>query len=192
MDCTICLKPLLEMRLCGVLALCIFSVTCLEITENRVKLDIKYRREDWWEHATFYQIYPRSFKDSNGDGIGDLQGIISKIDFLKEAGISAIWLSPIFKSPQVDQGYDISDYKDVDPDYGTLNDLKELLEKAHKRDIKVILDFVPNHTSDQHVWFKYSVAGAGDYTDFYIWSDGKVIDGHRAPPNNWISNFKVD
>lgn len=145
---------------------------------------------DWWKHASFYQIYPRSFKDSNNDGIGDLQGIIEKLDLFTDAAVDAVWLSPIFRSPQVDQGYDISDYRDVDPDYGTMDDLKELISKAHAKKIKVILDFVPNHTSDQHQWFIDSVNGVEEYRDYYVWANAKVDDdGNRVPPNNWVNIF---
>ncbi|KAJ8919510.1 hypothetical protein NQ315_002131 [Exocentrus adspersus] len=145
---------------------------------------------DWWKTAVFYQIYPRSFMDSDGDGIGDIQGIIQKLHHLQDAGITATWLSPIFSSPQVDQGYDISDYRNVDPDYGTLEDLKQLLDKAKELGIKLILDFVPNHTSDQHEWFKKSVAKEEGYEDFYVWHDGNVVNGTRQPPNNWLSEFQ--
>ena len=107
----------------------------------------------WWQTAVFYQIYPRSFADGNGDGIGDFKGMISKLDYLKDLGIDAIWLSPHFPSPQFDCGYDISDYIDVDPEYGTLEEFKLFLKEAHKRGIRVILDLVLNHTSDQHPWF---------------------------------------
>ncbi|EFA02637.1 Maltase A1-like Protein [Tribolium castaneum] len=158
---------------------------------NAATLNKQVRSLDWWQHASFYQIYPRSFKDSNNDGIGDLQGIIEKLDHFTDAVVDAVWLSPIFKSPQVDQGYDISDYRDVDPDYGTMDDLKELIQKAHAKKIKVILDFVPNHTSDKHQWFIDSVNGVEEYRDYYVWANAKVDDdGNRVPPNNWISNFK--
>ncbi|CAG9762462.1 unnamed protein product [Ceutorhynchus assimilis] len=142
--------------------------------------------DGWWKNAIFYQIYPRSFMDSDGDGYGDLQGIISKLDHLKDMGIDAAWLSPIYPSPGVDQGYDISDYRDVDPMFGNLSDLKELIEKAHELGIKIIMDFVPNHTSDKHDWFLQSVAKNDTFADFYIWKDGGT-DG--VPPNNWISIF---
>lgn len=141
--------------------------------------------QDWWKHAVFYQIYPRSFKDSDGDGIGDLQGIISKLDHLKDAGITATWLSPIYKSPQVDQGYDISDFRDIAEEYGTLDDFKQLVEKAHDQGIKIIMDFVPNHSSDMHDWFQRSEAGEQPYSDFYVWKD--AVDS--GPPNNWVSSI---
>ncbi|XP_030763759.1 maltase 1-like [Sitophilus oryzae] len=143
---------------------------------------------DWWKSSVIYQIYPRSFKDSDNDGIGDLQGIISKIDYFVELGVDAIWLSPIYKSPMVDAGYDISDYRSIAPEYGNLSDFKELLEAAHKNGLKLILDFVPNHTSNLHEWFNKSVAREEGYEDYYLWNDGYVDDdGVRQPPNNWLS-----
>lgn len=134
----------------------------------------------------FYQIYPRSFKDSDGDGIGDLQGIISKLDHLKDAGITGTWLSPIFTSPQVDMGYDISDYRDVHYEYGTMEDLEQLIEKAHELGIKVIMDFVPNHSSNEHEWFLKSENLTEGYEDYYVWRDGADNDDQK-PPNNWVS-----
>ncbi|XP_023311175.1 maltase A1-like [Anoplophora glabripennis] len=171
----------------------ILAVTSISAVKNGAKCIL--RDEDspntnWWKTAAFYQIYPRPFMDSDGDGIGDLQGIIQKLPHLQDAGVTATWLSPIFKSPQVDQGYDISDYRDIDPDYGTLDDLKELLKMAKEFGIRIILDFVPNHTSDQHGWFQKSVAKEEGYEDFYVWHDGKVVDGTRVPPNNWVSKFR--
>lgn len=133
--------------------------------------------QDWWKHAVFYQVYPRSFKDSDGDGIGDIKGIISKVNHFKDAGVDAIWLSPIYKSPQVDQGYDVSDFKAIDEQYGTMEDFKELLEKAHDLGIKVIMDFIPNHSSNQHEWFIKSEDGEEEYKDYYVWRD---------KPNNWV------
>ena len=144
----------------------------------------------WWKEAVIYQIYPRSFADSNGDGIGDLQGIIDKLDYLKGSpdslGVDAIWLSPIYPSPMVDFGYDISDYEDIDPVFGDLKTFKNLLKEAHKRDIKVIMDLVINHTSDKHPWFIESRSSKKNKKrDWYIWHD--AIDG--KPPNNWMAAF---
>ncbi len=139
----------------------------------------------WARKAVVYQIYPRSFKDTNKDGIGDLQGIIEKLDYLQYLGINAIWLSPIYKSPMADNGYDIADYCDIDPIFGSLSDFDRLIEGAHKRNIKVMLDFVPNHTSNQHRWFKESASSkVNPKRDWYIWKDPKE-DG--STPNNWIS-----
>jgi alpha-glucosidase len=140
----------------------------------------------WWEEVTFYQIYPRSFADANGDGIGDIRGIINKLDYLQWLGVGAIWLSPHYPSPQIDVGYDVSDYTDVNPEYGTLNDFKELLAEAHRRDMKLIIDFVLNHSSDQHKWFLESKSSRDNpKRDWYVWRDGK--DGQ--PPNNWEAIF---
>ncbi len=133
-----------------------------------------------------YQIYPRSFKDSNGDGIGDLKGITSKLDYIAELGVDAIWLSPIYRSPMKDFGYDVSDYYDIDPVFGSMEDFDELLQKAHEKGIKVILDMVINHTSDQHPWFKESRSSrTNPKADWYIWVDGE----RGTPPNNWQSYF---
>ncbi len=141
----------------------------------------------WWQHAVFYEIYPRSFADSNNDGIGDLNGIASKLDYLKELGVDAIWISPCFPSPQVDFGYDVSDYENIDPMYGTLSDFDRLESKAGKHGIHIILDFVLNHTSDQHPWFLDSRSSrTSAHRDWYIWRDGR---GPGHPPNNWVSDF---
>ncbi|CAH1183056.1 unnamed protein product [Ceutorhynchus assimilis] len=144
---------------------------------------------DWWQNAVLYQIYPRSFKDSNNDGNGDLQGIISKLDHLQDMNIDGIWLSPIYKSPQVDNGYDIADFRSVDELYGTLDDLKQLLDEVHKRNLKLILDYVPNHTSDQHKWFQASLNKDPQYDDYYIWRNASYVNGIRKEPNNWLSAF---
>ncbi len=141
----------------------------------------------WWQSAVFYQIYPRSFKDSNGDGIGDLRGIIEKLDYFVWLGVNALWLSPIFKSPMVDFGYDVSDYTEVDPLFGTLADFDELLAGAHDRGLKVILDLVPNHTSNQHAWFLESRSSRENpKRDWYLWRDAKP---DSSPPNNWLAYF---
>lgn len=142
---------------------------------------------EWWQHAVFYEIYPRSFADSNNDGIGDLNGITAKLDYLKDLGVDAIWITPCYPSPQVDFGYDVSDYENIDPMYGTLQDFDRLANEAHKRGIRIIMDFVMNHTSDQHPWFKESRSSRDNAKrDWYIWRDGK---GPGQPPNNWESTF---
>jgi len=141
----------------------------------------------WWKHAVFYEIYPRSFQDSNGDGVGDINGIISRLDYLRDLGIDAIWICPIYPSPLVDFGYDISDYTAIDPLYGTLADFDRLISEAKKRSIRVVLDYVANHTSDQHPWFKESRSSrTNPKRDWYIWRDGK---GPGRPPNDWLSWF---
>lgn len=140
----------------------------------------------WWKESIVYQIYPRSFKDSNEDGIGDLKGIIEKLDYLKELGIDILWLSPIYKSPNDDNGYDISDYQDIMTEFGTTDDFDLLLQTAHEKGIKIMMDLVVNHTSDEHQWFIESKkAISNKYRDYYIWKKG--IDGQ--PPNNWESSF---
>jgi alpha-glucosidase len=144
-------------------------------------------RAPWWQHAVFYEIYPRSFKDSNGDGIGDLNGITSKLDYLANLGVDAIWITPFYPSPQVDFGYDVSDYENIDPQFGTLADFDRLVAEAHKRRIKIIIDYVLNHTSDQHPFFKASRQSRDSpYRDWYIWRDPAPGGG---PPNNWSSSF---
>jgi len=147
--------------------------------------------EPWWRHAVIYEIYPRSFQDSNGDGTGDLNGITQRLDYLQELGVDAIWIAPIYPSPQVDFGYDVSDYQAVDPLYGTLADFDRLVAEARRRNMRVILDMVLNHTSDQHPWFlDASRARDSGHHDFYVWSDGKLdADGNSRPPNNWVSLF---
>ena len=136
----------------------------------------------WWQERLVYQIYPRSFQDSNGDGIGDIPGIISRLNELKELGAGVIWLSPVYRSPDADNGYDISDYRDIDPKYGTMSDMEELITEASARDIKIIMDLVINHTSDEHEWFQKSRDTGSPYRDYYIWKPGKPAG---KPPNNW-------
>nr|XP_012224668.1 PREDICTED: maltase 1-like [Linepithema humile] len=139
----------------------------------------------WWNHTVFYQVYPRSFMDANNDGVGDLQGITDKLEHFVNSGVGAIWLSPIYKSPMVDFGYDIADFKDIDQIFGTLADFEKLVARAKQLGLKVILDFAPNYTSDQHFWFQESVKRNGKYADYYIWVDGK----NDTPPSNWLSVF---
>ena len=146
----------------------------------------------WWQEPVVYQIYPRSFNDSNGDGIGDLPGITEKIPYLAKLGIQVLWLSPIYASPNDDNGYDISDYRAIMTEFGTMEDFDELLETAHKHGIKLMMDLVVNHTSDEHEWFKQARSSKDNpYRDYYIWRDPKGFDedGKPIPPNNWISCF---
>ncbi len=141
--------------------------------------------KNWWRGAAIYQIYPRSFLDTNNDGIGDLNGITQKLDYIADLGMDGIWISPFFPSPMKDFGYDVSNYRDVDPIFGTLKDFQKLLNKAHSVNLKVIIDLVLSHTSDQHPWFN-------DYNkkDWYVWADPKIdINGNKQPPNNWVSVF---
>src|SRR5215469_12323353 len=145
----------------------------------------------WWKHAVIYEIYPRSFQDSNGDGIGDLNGITERLDYLQSLGVDAVWLSPIYPSPQVDFGYDISDYESVDSQYGTIADFDRLVAEAKKRHIGIIMDMVMNHTSDKHPWFIESASSrTNPKRDWYVWRDGKPGGTPpNNPPNNWISEF---
>ena len=169
---------------------------------------------EWWKEAVVYQIYPRSFNDSDGDGVGDIPGIIEKVDYLEELGVDCVWLNPVYESPQVDNGYDISDYRAINPEYGEMDDWERLLEELHDRDIRLVMDLVLNHTSDQHVWFQRSREGDEEYADYYFWRDGRgdgSDEGERARagrgsdaeqagrggdaegtedyPNNWESFF---
>ena len=151
-----------------------------------------YEGRQWWKEAVVYQVYPRSFNDANGDGIGDLKGITEKLPYLAKLGINVIWLSPVFDSPNVDNGYDISDYFAIMSDFGTMEDFDEMLETAHKHGIKILMDLVANHTSDEHPWFKESRSYKDNpYRDYYIWKDPKGFDedGNPIPPNNWASEF---
>ncbi len=148
--------------------------------------------QNWWKNAVIYEIYPRSFQDSNGDGVGDLNGIIERLDYLKELGVDAIWLTPCYPSPQVDFGYDVSDYKNIDPQYGTLKDFDRLIKEAGKRHIRILMDMVMNHTSDQHKWFIQSRSSRSNpYRDWYMWHDGKgeTATDRGDVPNNWQSDF---
>jgi oligo-1,6-glucosidase len=144
----------------------------------------------WWKDGVVYQIYPASYKDSNGDGWGDIPGIISKVPYLKDLGVDIIWVSPMYESPQFDMGYDISNYEDVHAPYGTVQDMEELIHQCHVRGMRVILDLVVNHTSHEHQWFKESRSSKDNpKRDWYIWRPAKYVDGKRMPPNNWRSNF---
>jgi alpha-glucosidase len=143
--------------------------------------------DPWWKHAVIYEIYPRSFQDSDGDGVGDINGITSRLDYLKDLGVDAIWITPMYPSPQIDFGYDIADYEKIDPQYGTMADFDRLSAEARKRNIRIIMDWVPNHTSDQNPWFLESRSSRNNpKRDWYIWRDGK---GPGQPPNNWQSWF---
>ncbi|CZQ97311.1 Hypothetical protein Tpal_2131 [Trichococcus palustris] len=142
----------------------------------------------WWHDLIVYQVYPMSFQDSNGDGVGDVRGVIKRLDYIQLLGVNMIWLNPIFTSPKIDNGYDISDFMAIDPLFGTMEEVEELIQEAHKRGIKVIFDFVMNHTSNQHPWFKEALKGKDNpYRDYYLWADGK--NGGKDLPNNWESFF---
>ena len=147
----------------------------------------------WWASAVVYQVYPRSFADSDGDGVGDLRGITSRLDHLADLGVDVVWLSPVYRSPQDDNGYDISDYRDVDPVFGTLDDLDALVAGLHERGIRLLMDLVVNHTSDEHAWFVDSRSSrTAEHADWYVWRDprpGHVGGEPGAEPNNWGSFF---
>jgi glycosidase len=148
--------------------------------------------QSWWKEVSVYQIYPASYKDSNNDGIGDLPGITSKLDYMKKLGVDVVWLSPILKSPQVDMGYDISDYETIDTQYGHLSDVDTLISGLHQRGMKLLMDLVVNHTSDQHEWFKKSRSSKdNEYRNWYIWRKPVYdAEGNRHPPNNWAAEFQ--
>src|SRR5438309_8843017 len=179
---------------CLILASCLISSTLIAQTTQTTAASVSSQPQidnTWWKHAVIYEIYPRSFQDSNGDGIGDLKGITQRLDYLQALGVDAIWISPMYPSPQVDFGYDISDYENVDPQYGTLKDFDRLVEEAKKRNIRVILDMVLNHTSDKHKWFIESASSRTNAKrNWYVWNDGKPgPNGKPVPPNNWESLF---
>ena len=178
----------------------ILLLLCVALAHARVNLKYdsktdEHNNMDWYENGVFYQIYPRSFKDSNGDGFGDLKGIKESLSHLKDLGVTGAWLSPMFKSPMVDGGYDIADFTEVNPLFGTNEDLMDVFATAKALGLKIILDFVPNHTSDQHEWFKKSALNDTEYSDFYVWNNGKVnpdgVDLPRLPPNNWQAVFNT-
>lgn len=165
------------------------AIWARQATPKSAKAEHTLRKAEdpWWKHAVIYEIYPRSFQDSNGDGVGDINGITSRLDYIRDLGIDAIWISPMCPSPLIDFGYDISDYTAIDPLYGTLADFDHLVSEAKKRNIRVIMDFVPNHTSDQHPWFAESRSSrTNPKRDWYIWRDGNAMG---QPPNNWQSWF---
>jgi alpha-glucosidase len=173
------------MKLCFALLLTLTIATTLSAQDKPQPVDAEGHQ--WWQHAVFYEVYPRSFADSNNNGIGDLKGITSKLGYLHDLGVDAIWISPCFPSPQIDFGYDVSNYEDIDPMYGTLADFDALVKDGEKKKVKIILDFVVNHTSDQHPWFIDSKSSkSAPHRDWFIWRDGK---GQNQPPNNWISIF---
>jgi len=151
--------------------------------------DLFISRRQWWKECIVYQIYPRSFSDSNGDGVGDIRGIINKLDYIEELGVNVVWLCPVYKSPNDDNGYDISDYYDINGEFGTMNDIEELIHELHKRGIKLIMDLVVNHTSDEHPWFIKSKSSKENnpYRDYYVWKPPNPITGKE--PNNWVSFF---
>jgi len=185
-------RPSFRFMILSTLALVFAAVALQAAAQSMPAKDSSTSLRDWWKNAVIYEIYPRSFQDSDGDGIGDLKGITQRLDYLKDLGIDAIWLTPCYPSPQVDFGYDISDFKKIDPQYGTMADFDHLVAEANKRHIRVIMDMVMNHTSDKHKWFLESRSSrTNPYRDWYVWHDGKgqTATSKGLPPNNWISSF---
>lgn len=158
----------------------------------KLLVTIKVASSAWFEGGNFYQIYPRSFKDSDGDGIGDLQGIRSKLQHLKDLGMDGVWLSPVYKSPMVDFGYDVSDFREIHYEYGTMSDFEELIQECKKLCLRLVMDFVPNHSSSENEWFIKSERREPGYEDFYVWQPGKfnVSSNATMHPNNWVSAFR--
>ena len=147
--------------------------------------------KQWYKEMSVYQIWPRSFCDGNGDGIGDLWGVLSRLDYIRSLNVDAIWFSPLYPSPNADFGYDISDYMDIHPDYGNLEVFRQVLDAAHERGMRVFMDLVVNHTSDEHMWFKESRKGKNNpYHDYYFWRPGRQKGRRLLPPNNWTSIFE--
>ncbi len=177
---------------CAAMAALMWMTLCTGIGAQQARAQNQASERDWWKNAVIYEIYPRSFQDTNGDGVGDLNGITERLDYLKELGVDAIWLTPIYPSPQVDFGYDISDYRAIDPQYGTMADFGRLVAEANKRHIRVLMDMVMNHTSDQHPWFIQSRSSrTNPYRNWYVWRNGKgeTATSKGQPPNNWESIF---
>jgi len=165
----------------------LLAVSLAALQAGAQKNPVDAEGHQWWQHAVFYEVYPRSFADSNNDGVGDLNGITSKLGYLHDLGVDAIWITPCYPSPQVDFGYDVSDYENIDPMYGTLADFDRMAAEGKKQNIRIIMDYVINHTSDKHKWFIASKSSKkSPYRNWYVWRDGK---GPNQPPNNWISEF---
>ena len=180
------------LRVVLALGLAFFAATQSAISQAPPAVDYKPAVKDWWKNAVIYEIYPRSYQDSNGDGVGDLNGITEHLDYLQKLGVDAVWLTPCYPSPQIDFGYDISNYEAIDPQYGTLADFDRLVAEAKKRHIRILMDMVMNHTSDKHPWFLASRSSrTNPYRDWFVWHDGKgeTATDKGAPPNNWQSLF---
>jgi alpha-glucosidase len=185
------LAPRVRQLLPALLAASLLVLGCLTVPAAAAAPAADAPADPWWRHALIYEIYPRSFQDSNGDGTGDLTGIAQRLDYLETLGVDAIWIAPFYPSPQVDFGYDISDYQAVDPRYGTLADFDRLVAQARAHHIRIVLDMVLNHSSDQHPWFiEAARSRSAPHHDFYVWNDGKSdAAGKPLPPNNWVSLF---
>ena len=183
----------MQRKLSSILLSVFLPLSLLAASAQNANKPVDAEGHQWWQHAVFYEIYPRSFADSNNDGVGDLKGITSKLDYLKDLGVDAIWISPCFPSPQVDFGYDVSDYENIDPMYGTLADFDTLASEAKKRGIHIILDFVVNHTSDQHKWFLDSKSSrTSEHRDWYIWRDGKGAGTAAEQLDLDLRRFRVE
>uniref|UniRef100_H3AQH9 Amino acid transporter heavy chain SLC3A1 n=1 Tax=Latimeria chalumnae TaxID=7897 RepID=H3AQH9_LATCH len=167
----------------------IIAATAVLIATTIAIIALSPRCLDWWQASPIYQIYPRSFKDSNKDGNGDLKGIQEKLEYFGYLNVKAIWISSFYKSPMKDFGYDVEDFKDIDPIFGTMAEFEDLIAAMHEKGLKLIVDFIPNHTSDKHKWFQMSRNRTGKYTDYYIWQNCEHVNGTTKPPNNWISVF---
>lgn len=167
------------------------SSSVVTISDSKATFLVQPSDIDWWKTATIYQIYVKSFKDTDDDGYGDIKGIIDNLDYIQNVSAQAIWLSSIFDSPQKDNGYDVKDYKNIWKTFGTLDDFKKLVAEAHKKGLKVIIDFVPNHTSNEHKWFQLSTFNNESHKDYYIWKDCAVDKKGIVTklPNNWVSNY---
>jgi alpha-glucosidase len=175
------------MRKSSAVAILVLFVIIVTSWAGAQKKSVDAEGHEWWQHAVFYEVYPRSFADSNNDGVGDLNGITSKMNYLHDLGVDAIWITPCYPSPQVDFGYDVADYENIDPMYGTLADFDHMVAEGKKHNVRIILDYVINHTSDQHKWFLASKSSkTSPYRNWYVWHDPKP---GNQPPNNWISEF---
>ena len=184
------MKPAARILACLALALCLNAIVPAQLAAQQAGGHSAFDNPNWYKNAVIYEIYPRSFQDSNGDGIGDLNGITSRLDYLQKLGVNAVWLTPIYPSPQVDFGYDISDYEAIDSQYGTMADFERLVREAKQRHIGIIMDLVLNHTSDKDPWFIESASSrTNPKADWYMWHDPIMVNGKREPPNNWLSVF---
>ena len=149
-------------------------------------------RQDWWRNTSIYQVYPLSLYDTDGDGYGDLRGITEKMEYISSLGVETVWLTPIYESPMKDFGYDVSNYTAINPIFGSLEDFVNLVSRVHELQMKIIMDFVPNHSSESHAWFVRSVAGEEEYRDYYVWADpAGWSQGSPLPPNNWLSKVRT-
>lgn len=192
---TFCTSVKCSLVLALVVLVFIAVVCVITFLDKNVREKVQYDSSDlvWWKKTIIYQIYPRSFQDSDGDGIGDLNGIKQRLGHFKYLNVDTVWISPFYKSPMRDFGYDVTNYTEIDPMFGNVEDFDDLLKKAKAKGIRIIMDFVPNHTSNDSYWFQQSRLHAEPYKDYYIWDDGKLVKYNttvppynRVPPNNWV------